>query len=109
MNRLLLLFSISLCLAGCLTHQTESPPISKSELENVIFDVHIAESAMSVLPNGLKKDSLANLYYDQIAEIHGIDRETLDTCLAILQRNPELARDVYEKLSERFEEAKPDE
>lgn len=106
MKRLLPLLSIYLCLAGCLTHQTESPPISESELENVVFDVHIAESAMSALPNGTKKDSLANLYYDQIAEIHGIDRETLDTCLAILQRNPELTRDVYEKLSERFEEAK---
>ena len=66
-------------------------------------DAHIAESAVSGLPNGLKKDSVANLYYDQIAEIHKIDRETIDTCIAILQRNPELTSEIYGKMSEALE------
>ena len=77
-------------LSGCLSKHSETLPISDEKLEAILIDVHVAESAMSTLQNGVKKDSLANLYYEQIAEIHKIDRETMDTCMAILQRNPEL-------------------
>ncbi|MCF8245159.1 MAG: DUF4296 domain-containing protein [Saprospiraceae bacterium] len=86
-----------------MSQQSESLPISQEKLEKVMTDAHIAESAVSGLPNGLKKDSVANLYYDQIAEIHKIDRETIDTCIAILQRNPELTSETYGKMSEALE------
>ncbi|MCC6723305.1 MAG: DUF4296 domain-containing protein [Saprospiraceae bacterium] len=71
-----------------------------------MFDVHIAEGAMSQFQGGPKKDSIADLYYNQVAEIHGVDRPTLDTCLAILQRNPELAKEVYEKVMEMMDKAR---
>lgn len=99
----LYLFSVCLLLAGCLSRQSESIPISGEELEALMLDVHVAESAVSGMPNGFKKDSVANLYYEQIAEIHHIDRAILDSCVLILQRNPELASEVYEKLSEQLE------
>ena len=66
----------------------------------ILLDIHVAESAMNQLQIGPKKDSLANLYYDQIAEIHQVDRELMDTCLAIIQRNPEMMDRIYEKISE---------
>lgn len=93
-----LLFSM-----GCISHQEESLPISEEKLEAVLLDIHVAESAMAKLQIGPQKDSLANLYYDQISTIHQVDRETIDTCLAILQRNPEMMNRIYEKLSETAE------
>lgn len=93
-------------LSACLSSNSEPLPIDKEKLEAVMLDVHVAESAMAHLQGGTKKDSLANRYYDQIAEIHQIDRETLDTCLAILQRNPELTMEIYEKMAEKMEKEK---
>lgn len=92
--------AILFLLNACISKQTESLPISEEDVEKVLLDVHIAESAMSQLQNGSRKDSLAEKYYNQIAEIHHIDRETLDSCLAILQRNPEMASEIYGKISE---------
>lgn len=85
---------------ACISKRTESLPLSDEEVEKLLLDVHVAEVAMSQLPNGPKKDSLAELYYNQIAEIHQIDRDVLDSCLVILQRNPEMASEIYGKISE---------
>lgn len=94
---------ISLILSACISKHSESLPLPKDELKKILLDVHVAESAMGKLQNGPKKDSLAELYYNQIAEIHQIDRETLDSCLAILQRNPEMADEIYTEISEELE------
>lgn len=87
-------------LMGCLSSQEERLPIAEDKLGEVLIDVHVAESAMVQLQNGPKKDSLADLYYNQISAIHQVDRETLDTCLAIMERNPEMMERIYEKISE---------
>ena len=92
-----------LLLTSCLSKQTESLPISQEKLVAVLLDVHVAESALALQQGGVKKDSLANLFYDQVSEIHQVDREVLDTCLAILQRNPELTKEIYEKVVETLE------
>jgi Domain of unknown function (DUF4296) len=85
---------------GCSSQQTEPLPISQEKLVELMFDVHVAEGALSQLPGGPKKDSIADQYYDQVAEIQQVDRAVLDTCLAILQRNPDLSKEVYEKVME---------
>ena len=45
-------------LSGCLSKHSETLPISDEKLEAILIDVHVAESAMSTLQNGVKKDSL---------------------------------------------------
>lgn len=107
MSRFLPMLLLSCFLfVGCLTQHREPLPIDEDQLEAVLLDVHVAEAAMGQLQGGEKKDSLANLYYDQIAAIHKIDREVLDTCLSILQRNPEQTKEIYEKMAEKMEELK---
>lgn len=103
MQKIILFIIITTCLFSCISHQSEPLPIPQETLEQVMFDVHIAEAALAQHPAGTSKDSLADELYEQVAEIHGIDRPTLDTCLAIMQRNPDLAQEVYEKLLERVE------
>lgn len=83
-------------LAGCSSEP--ALPLSKEKLVDVLMDVHVAEAALNQVPAGPRKDSLAELYYNQVAEIHGIHRENLDTSLAILQRNPGLMKAVYQEV-----------
>ncbi|MBI5916536.1 MAG: DUF4296 domain-containing protein [Bacteroidetes bacterium] len=90
------LISIISMLAGCSSEP--ALPLSREKLVDVLMDIHIAEAALAQITTGPKRDSLAELYYNQVAEIHGIDRETLDTSLAILQRNPGLMKDIYEQV-----------
>ncbi len=85
---------------GCSSQQNEPLPISEEKLVRLMFDVHVAEGALSQLPGGPKKDSIADQYYNQVAEIQQLDRAVLDTCLSILQRNPDLSQEVYEKVME---------
>jgi Domain of unknown function (DUF4296) len=87
-------------IVGCSSQQTETLPISEEKLVKLMFDVHVAEGALSQHPGGPKKDSIADVYYNQVAEIQQVDRAVLDTCLAILQRNPDLSKEVYEKVME---------
>lgn len=96
----------SLLLPSCLSDQSDELPIDEDKAVLVMFDVHIAEAAMAKMQAGDSKDSLANEYYEQVAEIHGMDRTTLDTCIAILQRDPELATTIYEKVMEMAEKKK---
>lgn len=96
----------SLLLVSCSSDKTEELPIDEDKAILVMFDLHIAEAAMAKIQAGDSKDSLANEYYEQIAEIHGLDRNTLDSCIAILQRSPELSGIIYEKVLEMAEKKK---
>ncbi|MBK8566684.1 MAG: DUF4296 domain-containing protein [Saprospiraceae bacterium] len=92
----------TLLMIGCESKQTEPLPIAKDELIRLMFDVHVAEGALSHTPAGHQRHQ-QEVYYDQVTKIHEISRADLDTCLVILQRNPELAKDIYEKVLEMME------
>jgi Domain of unknown function (DUF4296) len=103
MSKLLVPLFFSILISACISEKQKQLPISEDSMVELIFDIHVAEAAISPLQAGERKDSLANKYYDQIAEIHQIDRETIDSCLAILQRNPAMAKVVYDKVAENVE------
>lgn len=75
--------------------------VAEEKLIEVLVDIHIAEAALQPVYEA-NKDSLANLYYDQIFEIHDFDRETFFKNIAILRKHPELTRDIYKKVTERI-------
>jgi hypothetical protein len=104
MEQRLIILGTALLLAACQPTETVvTLPIGDDKMINILYDVHVAEAALAPVPGGPKKDSLANLYYDQLAELHGVDREALDSSLAMLQRDPELTRQLYEKVVEMVE------
>ncbi|MEK7254781.1 MAG: DUF4296 domain-containing protein [Bacteroidota bacterium] len=86
-----------LLFAACVSE--ESLPVKEEKLRKVLIDIHLAESATMHLDQ-LKKDSLTPIYYRQVLEMHEMDRETFDTCVAILKRNPGLMQEVYEQVQE---------
>ncbi len=75
--------------------------IDDETLIDVLVDVHFAESAMNNIYKQ-KKDSLATLYYSQIFEIHGIDKNVFDENMQILQRDADKMDEMYEKVLERL-------
>ena len=94
---LYLLLSISI-LTSC-NKKVEVLPIEESELIKILADIHIAEAAFQNMSTS-SKDTLAYQYYDQVYQIHEVEKENVDSCIAILNRNPEQFYNIYAKVQE---------
>jgi len=90
-------FSISLLLS-C-NEKVEVLPIPEPELVKILADIHLAEAAFQNLSTSTK-DTLAYQYYDQIYQIHEVEKENVDSCIAILNRDPKRFYDIYDKVKE---------
>jgi len=94
-----LLFSLTLLLCLSCQPKPEEMKLSTEILVNVLADVHLSEGALlSVKPSD--KDSLRNLYYGQIYEIHGITAESFEHDMNILKSRPKLMESVYQEVME---------
>jgi hypothetical protein len=78
------------------THH-EQLPLSADKLVKVLADLHVAEAALVSYEED-KKDSMAARYYRDIADIHDIDLEDLDTSIAMMRRNPGLMQRIYDQV-----------
>lgn len=65
----------------------------------VLADVHIAEIAMQGMASE-RKDSMAQVYYSQIFEMHGVEEETFNHDLDIIRSNPKILKEYYTKVME---------
>jgi len=90
------LFSILITLFGCSRGETELP-IREPLLIDVLCDVHIIEGALQNRAM-LEKDSIANIYYNQVYQKHGISEVDFETTLEILQRDPRQLESIYSKV-----------
>lgn len=80
-------------------------PIEIDKLENILTDVHVAEAAMQYTADE-KRDSLEEVYYNQIFEIHDVTREEFMECMKILETNPRQGSIIYQNLMDGLEERK---
>ena len=74
-------------------------PIEENKLIEVLADIHLAEAAFQNLSTSAK-DTLAYQYYDQIYQIHEVNKDLVDSCIAILKRDPERFYNTYDKVQE---------
>lgn len=84
---------------SCKEDKTPTLPVKEEKMAQVLADIHTAESAIRNA-TGTDKDSLEQLYYQRIMQIHGISREDYDSTLAIMQKNPEMLIKVYNLASQ---------
>ena len=92
-----LLFSLALMLFLSCQPEPEEMKLSTDVLVNVLSDVHLVEGALlSVRPSD--KDSLRNLYYGQIYEIHGITAEVFEYDMKLLKSRPKVMESVYQEV-----------
>lgn len=93
---------ISLLLLISCTEEKVELPLSEEKLLPILIDVHVAEAALQNL-RGDTKDSMANIYYEQICTIHAVDRVLLDSCLIFLRTEPIILERLYTRAMEEAE------
>jgi hypothetical protein len=91
--------AVLLLLALSCKKEKSSLPISEEELVTVMADVHLAEAALQD-QYGMKKDSLARLYYRQIYRLHGITEEDFQKTMKRLRNDPGRVEQLYERVLE---------
>lgn len=76
--------------------------IPTAKMVSILADVHVAESAATYL-TGNTKDSIVNMYYQQIYEIHGMKAEEVKQNLDMLKREPIQLEKVYKMVVDSLE------
>ncbi len=88
------LFMMSLFMASC-EDKGISLTIPDDVMRKVLADVHMAEGAILNVRYE-NKDSMREVYYSQIYEIHGISEEAFRSDMEYYQDRPEELEDLYE-------------
>lgn len=92
-----------LSLLSCEEEQVAAAPVIEEEtLINVLADIHMAEAALQAL-RGSTKDSMSQMYYEQVYEIHQVDSASVASSLEIMREQPERMKAVYDQVMERVE------
>ena len=99
-----IILGLSVFFYSCKKEQKELP-VPKEKLELILTDVHVAEAALQYMADH-KLDSLKEVYYSQIFEIHGISEELFQECLEVLENDPRETSILYKKMLEDLEKRK---
>lgn len=92
----IILFYFVFLILSCGT-KTEELPINEEKMVNIFMDVHVAEAVLQSLTMELK-DSMAEVYYQQIYEIHQISKEDFEKTIHLLRENPLRLERLYSKV-----------
>ncbi len=77
--------------------------VPEEDLIKILYDIQVAEAALQTVHSGVK-DSVVNIYYDQIFKIHGIDQPELMQNIERLKNHPEVSHKIYKKIQEYHKE-----
>lgn len=97
-----ILLPILICLVGFSCTKEEQLPIEKEKMVNILIDIHFAEAAVQHIP-GNKKDTVITKYYNQIYEIHGVEKVDFDSTLVLLTSDPNLLKEYYQEVLDSIE------
>ncbi len=87
-------FLISLVL-GCKEEKAFSLTKNDLKMVDVLMDVYTVDAAIREYRDLIVKDSLKKAYFDQIYQIHQVDKEWLDAQRARLESDPVRMDSVY--------------
>ena len=85
---------------GC--KKDERPTIPKEKMVNVLVDIHLIEASLLGFSDE-QKDSLTQLYYGQIYEIHSISEDSFLTEMDFLKQHPKYLEETYKKILEEID------
>lgn len=90
-------------LASCRVKRPDTV-LPDAKMEAVLYDYHIAKAMCEQLPTseGYKRV----LYLQSVFRKHDITEAQFDTSMVWLSRNPEVLRDIYDRVSERLKAEK---
>jgi hypothetical protein len=96
----LLFICLILFIVACQRDNKYTIPREKMAL--IVADLHVAEGATTFI-EGSKKDSVLNIYYQQVFEIQGISKEEFDKNLETMKLDPEEMAKVYKIAADSLE------
>ena len=85
---------------GCQSEQ--KPNIPEEKMVNIFVDIHLIEASLLGYSDE-QKDSLSNVYYSQIYEIHGVSEDEFLKEMDYLKRHPDYLGGLYEKVLEEID------
>ncbi len=72
-------------------------PIPKEQLIPVLTDIHIVEALL--LPMDKRsKDSMTDVYYQQVFDIHQVSKSDFDATMEILRKDPMITQVIYNEI-----------
>lgn len=95
--------ALILLLSNCKQNPSIDPAIPEKQLITALLDLHIAEVAVKSL-RGTTKDSVLNVYYDQVYEMHGLERKKTEAYLEKLRTDPKYWDALYQKVEEAYKQ-----
>lgn len=90
---------------GCSPKKNAAQRLSNTELVDLLTELHMAEAAVQHLPaTGTIKDSMANLYYNQILEKHQLSREEFEEIMVKIRTEPGTLIKLYDQVIDSLSE-----
>lgn len=83
MSQIRFLFIPALFLLGCNNTNDKTRDISDDEIAQIMADLYVAEAA-TVGMTGYSKDSLMQVYYNQVFEMHGYNKILYENNLRLI-------------------------
>lgn len=104
MKKIILLAALSVILTTILPSCDNRPDkvLSKSEMEDVLYDFHITQGIINTLPPEQQKNAQA--YLDALWMKHGISQEIFDSSMIYYNRHPKALREIYARLDAKYDD-----
>jgi hypothetical protein len=81
--------------------KAEKPTIPEDKMVRIMGDLIVADAATANF-SGYQKDSLSQVYYKQVYDMHGITLETYEKNLRIYSNNIEQMEQISKQIEDRF-------
>jgi hypothetical protein len=73
-------------------------PLEEDRLVEALIDTHLMEAALQPL-SGTFKDSMRQVYFEQMLDIHDISEEEFRASVTLLAQDPQQMERIYRKVS----------
>lgn len=98
MFKVLLIIILVVCTLSC--DNSSDKVVSKSKMEQVLYDYHLAQALIATLPE--EERYKAEMYIESVYEKNGITREEFDSSMVYYNRHADELKDIYNNLHDRF-------
>ena len=98
MLKVLLIIILVVCTLSC--DNSSDKVVSKSKMEQVLYDYHLAQALVSTLSE--EERYKAEMYIESVYDKNGITREEFDSSMVYYNRHADELKDIYNNLHDRF-------
>ena len=98
MLKVLLIIILVVCTLSC--ENSSDKVVSKSKMEQVLYDYHLAQALVSTLSE--EERYKAEMYIESVYEKNGITHEEFDSSMVYYNRHADELKDIYNNLHDRF-------